>query len=168
MALDTIFQHWIFKDFMLPFVFMFVLIFAILQKTGILGKDKKQLDAIVAFVISLIFVSVAYPKLVVGNLILVLTVALVVIFIGLLLWGFLIGGEAKFSFDAKWMKWVVGIGVTVFVILAVIWASGFNSDVLNFLFYQSWSSVFWTNFIFIAVIIILLIIIIKSGGGKSE
>jgi hypothetical protein len=48
MAGETIFQNFIIKDFILPFVFMFVLVFAILEKTKILGDGKKQLDAIVA------------------------------------------------------------------------------------------------------------------------
>ena len=168
MATDTIFQNFIVKDFMLPFVFMFVLVFAILQKTKILGNDKKQLDAIVAGVIALIFVSVAYPKMVVGNLILVLTVTLVLIFVGLLIWGFLVGDEAKITLSDTWMKWTVAIIIIVFVILAFFWSAGINPQVMDLLFNQSWSNTFWVNLSFIVVVAILMAVVIKSksGGGK--
>jgi len=170
MAEETILQHFIFQDFMLPFVFMFVLVFAILQKTKILGKDKKQLDAIVAGVIALIFVSVAYPKIIVGNLILVLTVSMVVIFVGLLIWGFLVGDEAKVTLSEKWMKWVVAILIAVFVLIAFFWSAGINPQVFSFLFEQSWSNTFWVNFLFIAVIVIIMAVVLKSAGsgGKSS
>ncbi len=164
---DTIFQNFIVKDFMLPFVFMFVLVFAILQKTKILGSDKKQLDAIVAGVIALIFVSVAYPKMVVGNLILVLTIAIVLIFVGLLIWGFLVGGEAKVTLSETWLKWVVAIIIIIFVILAFFWSAGINPQVMDLLFNQSWSNTFWTNLSFIVVVAILMAVVIKSkSGGK--
>ena len=152
---------------MLPFVFMFVLVFAILQKTKILGSDKKQLDAIVAGVIALIFVSVAYPKMVVGNLILVLTIAIVLIFVGLLIWGFLVGGEAKVTLSETWLKWVVAIIIIIFVILAFFWSAGINPQVMDLLFNQSWSNTFWTNLSFIVVVAILMAVVIKSkSGGK--
>lgn len=168
MAGQTILQNFIFQDFILPFIFMFVLVFAILEKTKVLGSGKKQLDAIIAGVIALIFVSVAYPKLVVGNLILVLTVAMVLIFVGLLIWGFLIGGDAKITLSEKWMKWVVAILILVFVVIAFFWSAGLNPQVFSFLFEQSWSNTFWVNFIFIVVIAIIIAVALKSSkeGGK--
>jgi hypothetical protein len=158
---------------MLPFVFVFVLLFAIFQKTKILGDGKKQLDAIVAAVLSLIFVSFASPKVIVSNLVLVLSLTLVLIFVGLLLWGFLVGGEAKVTIQDKWLKWVIAVVIVVFVIFAFLWAAGVRSDVLGsriggFLFKQSWSSAFWSNLFFIVVIAIVLAIVLKSGGGSGK
>jgi len=161
---ETILQHWVFTQFVLPFLLIFTIVFAVLQKTKVLGHGKKQLDAIVAFVIGLIFVGVAYPKLVVGNLILFLTVALVVVFVALLLWGFVSGGEAKL--EGNTLKVVGGVSV-IAIIFAVLWAMGIQGGVFGLLFNQSWSSTFWTNFFFIAVIVVVLAVVIK-GGGKSE
>lgn len=169
----TILEHFIVKDFMLPFVFIFVLLFAILQKTKILGDGKKQLDAIVAAVLSLIFVSFAYPKAIVSNLVLVLAVALVLVFVGLLIWGFLVGGEAKVTIQDKWLKWVVAIIIVVFVFFALLWSAGVKSEVLSskvggFLFNQSWSGAFWSNLFFLVVIAIVLAVVLKSGGAKKS
>ena len=72
---ETILQHWILTKFAYPFLLMFFVVFAILEKTKVFGEGKKQLNAGVAFIVSLIFVSAVFPKIVVGNLILFLTVS---------------------------------------------------------------------------------------------
>ena len=158
----TIFQHFIFKEFILPFLLIFTIVFAILEKTKILGDGKKQLDAIVAFVIGLIFVSVAYPKSVVNNLILFLTVALVIVFIVLMLWGFVSQGEIKIL-ENKTLKWILGIAVILVVIIAVIWATGMSVGFLDLLFKQTWSKTFWTNVFFIAVVAFALALVLKKS-----
>jgi hypothetical protein len=161
---ETIFQHFIFREFILPFLLVFVIVFAILQKTKILGDDKKQLDAIVAFVIGLIFVGVAYPKSVVNHMILFLTVAIIVVFVALLLWGFVSGEDAKIPFgDSKAMRWVVGIVIILAVSIAFFWSAGVDSSVFNFLFKQNWSNTFWTNTIFVVVVAVALALILKSA-----
>jgi hypothetical protein len=157
---ETILQHWVITNFALPFLLIFFLLYGILEKTGVLGKDQHRLNALTAFVVGLIFVGAVFPKLVVGNLILFLTVSIVVVFIALLLWGFLIGGEAKIPDK---LKLPAGILVIVAVVVAVFWALGLEGNVFDLLFRQSWSTAFWTNAAFIAVIIIALAAIIMGG-----
>lgn len=143
---------------------MFFVVFAILEKTKVLSSENKQLNALVSFVIALIFVGAVYPKLVVANLILFLTVAIIVIFIILLLWGFLSGGEAKVSGGMK----KVGIAVVIIaVILAVLWATGLGFSILDELFIQSWSVTFWTNVLFVVVLAGAIALVLLSGkNGK--
>ncbi len=164
MAVETIFQHEILTKFAYPFLLIFFIVFAILEKTKVLGDDKKQLNALVAFVMGLIFLSAVQPKMIVGNLILFLTVALVVMFVALLLWGFVSGGELKTDFlKNKAVKWVVGIGVIVAVVFAILWASGIDAGVIDLLFKQSWSSTLWTNIAFVVVIAIALALVLKNS-----
>lgn len=168
MANETILQHWIFTQFILPFLLIWTITFALLQKTKILGEGKQQLDAIVAFVIGLIFVGAVFPKVVVGNLILFLTVSIVIVFVALLLWGFISGGELKTGIlTSGAIKWVVGIGLFLTIIIAVFWATGFWDEALNILFKQSWSSDFWTNFSFIFIIAAALAIVLKGAKAAS-
>ena len=163
MATETILQHWILTRFAFPFLLVFFLVFAILEKTKLLGEDKKQLNALVSFVIGLIFVAFAYPTEVVGNMILFLTVALVVMFVALLLWGFVSGGDLKSNIlDNKAVKWIVGIAVMVSVAIAVFWATGFENKVFDFLFKQTWSSTLWTNVLFIVIIAVAIAVVLKS------
>ena len=88
MANDTIFQNWIFKDYILPFLLVFVLVFAVLERTKLFGEEKRQLNAITAFVIGLIVVGFLFPKEVMSNMVLFLSVDLVILFVFLLLYGF--------------------------------------------------------------------------------
>lgn len=166
MVQETILQHWVFTQFILPFLLIWTITFALLQKTKILGEGKQQLDAIVAFVIGLIFVGAVFPKVVVGNLILFLTVSIIIVFVGLLLWGFISGGELKTGILEKGgLKWVVGIGLFLVLIGAVFWATGFWDEALDILFKQSWSSDLWTNVSFIVVIAATLAVVLKSAKG---
>ena len=165
MAQETILQHWIFSNFIFPFLLIFFIFFAILEKTKILGSDKKQLNALVAFVIGLIFVSAVFPKLVVGNLILFLTVSIVIVFVILLLWGVATGGEPKIDNNA--IKWVVGFLIVVVVAGAVLWATGLHDETINLLFKQDWSSNFWINFLFVIIIAIALALILKGSANKG-
>ena len=157
----TILQHWVLTKFILPFLLVFFIVFAVLQKTKLLGDGKKQLDALVSFVIGLIFVGAVFPKLVVGNLILFMTVSLVIVFVILILWGFATGGEAKI--ESKGMKWLAGIILFVAVVIAVLWATGYAQEVSDLLFSQNWSNTFWTSVSFIVVIAIALAMILKGS-----
>ena len=166
MVQETILQHWVFTQFILPFLLIWTIVFALLQKTKILGDAKQQLDAIVAFVIGLIFVGAVFPKVVVGNLILFLTVSIIVVFVGLLLWGFISGGELKTGIlTNKAVKWVVGIVLFLAIVIAVFWATGFWDEALDVLFKQSWSSEFWTNFSFIVIIAAALALVLRKAKG---
>ena len=165
MVTETILQHWIIANFILPFLLIFLIVFGILEKTKVFGDTNKQLNAFIAFVIGLIFVGAVSPKLVVGNLILFFTVSIVVLFIALLLWGFVSGDEAKLPASTP-LRVIVGILVVVAVIIALLFASGFENTAFDSLFRQPWSQAFWTNLSFIAVIIIALVLVIKSSSSN--
>ncbi len=162
MAKEVIFQNWIVKDYILPFLLAFVLVFAILEKTKIFGDGKKQLNAIFAFVVGLIFIGFIYPKEVVGNIILFLTVSLVVVFVFLLLYGFVIGDNDGFKLG-KGLKTFLGIVIGIAVVFAVIWATGIETRIIDLLFRQPWSEAFWTNLAFIAVFVWVVSWVLKSS-----
>lgn len=149
----TILQAPLLTDFLYPFLLLFFLSFGILEKTKVLGDGKMQLNALVSLVIGLIFVSAVFPKIIVGNLMLFLSIALVVVFVALVLWGF-ISGKAEFP---KKVTAFLGVILGIGVVIAVLWASGigtsqFLTNTWAFLFDSSWSSSFWTNVIFVLFI----------------
>ena len=160
---ETILQHWIFSSFVFPFLLIFFIAFGILEKSKLFGDNRRQLNALIAFVIGLIFVGAIFPKLVVGNLILFLTVAIVVMFVGLLLWGFVAGEEGlKFANISRPIKYIIGIVIIIAVIIATLWATGIEGTLFDLIFEQKWSGEFWTNFAFVAVIIIALAAVLKK------
>ncbi len=168
---STVLQSEILTKFAYPFLLVFFIVFAILQKAKILG-DNKQINALVAFVIGLIFVSAVYPKVVVSNMILFLVIALVIVFVVMMLWGFVMGDKAfeLFTGAKPPLKWAMVIVVLISVVFAVFWAAGIDTGFLGKLFTSSWSKTFWTNFLFIALIAVALAAVLVSGkgGGSSS
>jgi len=159
----TFLQNWIVSKFLLPFLLIFFIVFAVLEKTKIFGEGKKQLNALIAFVVGLIFVGAIYPKLVVENMILFLTVAIVIVFVILLLWGFVFG-DLKEGFKLeKWMKWGLGVIIGIAVIAAIVWATGLNIQLTNFL---SGQSQIWTNVAFVVAIAIALALVLLAKEKK--
>ena len=162
---ETILQHPVLTNFVYPFLIVFLLVFAILEKTKILGEGKKQLSAILAFVIGLIFVSAVYPKMVVANMILFLSVALVIMFVVLIIWGFIFSGEKGFSLT-KTQKMGLGVVSSVAIVIGTLWAFGVTGKVYDYLFSNNWSEAFWTNLIFIVLIAVALGVVVKEAKSK--
>jgi len=162
MAQETFFQNWIFKDYILPLIFVWALVFGILEKTKILGEDKKQLNAIISIVVSMIFVGVLYPKQVVGNMVLFMAVSLVVIFVLLIMYGFVTGDDKGFKIEGVFRKILVVI-IFIAVVLAVIWATGAKVEILDLLFRQEWSETFWTNVLLVLAVVGVLYWVIKES-----
>ena len=165
MASSIILTAPLFKEFIFPFFLVFFILFAILEKSNIFGDDKKSLNAWTSFVLALIFVGAAYPTNILNNMVLFLVVAMVILFVGLLLWGFAIGGEAKI--ENKNIKWVAGIVIVVAMIIVVIWATGFNLEFFSSLFQGDWSQAFWINLLIIALLVGALALVISKGGGSD-
>lgn len=156
-------------QFVYPFLLIFFILFAVLEKTKVLG-DRKQINALVAFVIAFIFVAAVFPKQMVSNLMLFLSVGIVIMFVMLLLWGFFAGEDGlKFSNVPSTLKWVIGFVIVGATIVAVFWAAGFNtSGFVDLLFNSSWSKSFWTNAFFIIMIAAALAVALMGGAAKAK
>lgn len=167
---ETIFlQHWLFTKFLLPFLLVFLIAFALLEKTKVLGEGNKQLNALVSFVIGFIFVGVAGPALMVSNLMLFLSVALVVVFVTLLIWA-TVSGRANFNIitDNKIAIIVLFVLVVLSVVYASLWAAGIEIDkfIIDPLFNQSGSEAIWTNVGFVVIIALALALVLRGKASS--
>jgi hypothetical protein len=166
MASETFLQLPIISDFILPFLLVFTVLFAILEKTKLFGDGKKQLDAIVSAVAGLIFVGAVYPKLVVANLILYLAVAVVAIFVILLIWGFVFGDVKEGKASGRF-KLMLGIIAVISFFGAVLWATGWYQPIFDFFAsHSALNQTIWTNALFIIIIAVVLVLILKAEGKK--
>jgi hypothetical protein len=163
MANETILQHWVLTSFVYPFLLIFAIVFGILEKTKLFGEDKKQLNAVISFVVGIIFVAAVEPKLIVSNLILFLSVAIVIVFVVLLVWGFATGNEPKIGSNG--LKVFIAIVVILAVIIFLFITTGVWDTVIDTLFRQDWSEGVWTNVIFLVVVAAALAAIL-SGAKK--
>ncbi len=161
---ETIFTHPVFVETVLPFLLMFTLIFAVLQKTKILGEGKRQIDAIVALAIALIFVSFGRATDIVVRMIPVLGIALVVILIFMILLGSV---YSPGSFEMKgWMKVVVGLLAALVVAGTVLILTGGLDYVVSFI-YSGGNVGILVNLVLIAIIIGAIAAVVL-GGGKDK
>src|SRR3990172_3816381 len=113
---NTILSNPFVRDLALPFLLIFAIVFAVLQKSEILGKGKKQTDAIIALVVGLIVVAVGSVTDIINNLLPVLAVGLVVLLVFFLLWGF---AFKQGAFEVhKNVQWVIAAIAAVAVVIA--------------------------------------------------
>ena len=113
----------------------------------------------------MIFVGAVSPKLVVENMILFLSVAIVIVFVVLILWGFIAADKKEGFSIPDWMKWTLWIVLGIAIIVGIFKAFGF--PIGEFLFKQSWSETFFTNLIFIVLVAAALALVIKSSSGSK-
>lgn len=168
----------ILTNFLYPLLLIFFLSFAVLSKTKLFGDKAQQLNAFISLFISLLFVGIVFPVIIVQNLVYYMTVALVVIFVSLFLWGF-INGDAKNGFavvdsEGKKIHKVFAFLIFGSIIFAILWATGSGQAVTTFLinlfskmFYSSGSASFWTNFVIIGFIGIFIALVLGFNPFKN-
>ena len=166
MAVETILTAPIFIDIVFPFVLVFVLIFAILQKTNILGEDKPQINAIISLAIGILFIAFPYPRGVVQLLMPFLAVAAVVILVFMILFGFVASGDKGFVMN-KGLKITFGILIGIALIIAILAATGYWKTFID-VFTGDSSNTIVTSIIFIAIIGGAMAVVLSSGGEKKS
>jgi hypothetical protein len=116
----NLFTNELFIEGVLPFLLVFVLVFAILQKSKILGDGKKQIDALVALAVGLILVGTPGPRGYIVEMMPWLAVALVVLLVFFLIYGFAAGEKDKGLVIPDWVKNTVLVLAIIFVVALVL------------------------------------------------
>jgi len=164
---STIFSEPIFIEYILPFLLVFTLVFAILDKTKLLGEGKRQINAIVSLVIGLILIGFPYAQGVIVKLIPFLAVSLVVLFIFMLMFGF-ISGKKEGDVLNKGLKIALSIILGLAVIVAVLWATGSWDYVYNLFVEGEYSGKIFFNILLLAIIGgAIAIVLATSEKNKS-
>ncbi len=158
----TIFSTYLGQS-VLAFLLIFTIVFAILQKSEILGKGKKQIDALVALAIGLIVVSVGYAQDFISRLIPFLGISLVIILVFLILLGAFFK-EGEFGLG-KGVQIAIGIVIVIALIIAVLFITDSWGAIADFF---GRSSSFTANLIFVVVIIVAIAIALGFGGKKES
>ncbi|MCX6748071.1 MAG: hypothetical protein NT076_00545 [Candidatus Pacearchaeota archaeon] len=156
--METLLSSPFVRDIILPFLLVFVLIYALLEKLKILGEDKRQINAIIAFVIGLIFVSFSKSVGITVDLIGVVAVIAVVLLLFMMLYGFA-SGEKEFSIH-KNVKYVLWILISIAIVIALLVITGYWSIIYNAV---ASGNIIVTNVIFLIVIIAAIAIVMWKG-----
>ncbi|MBI2629910.1 hypothetical protein HYW76_02320 [Candidatus Pacearchaeota archaeon] len=160
---DTILSSDIVVNAILPFLLVFTLIFAILQKTKILGEGKKQIDAIIALVVGLMLIAFPYPRGIIVNLMPLLAVIAVVLLVFLVLLQFAYN-DKDFSMPGG-LKKGLGVLVGVAIVIALVYFTGAWDFISN---QSAAGNNLFRNAIFIIIIIAGIALVLFSGKGEGK
>jgi phosphoglycerol transferase MdoB-like AlkP superfamily enzyme len=152
-----------FTNVILPFLLIFVIVYAILDKTKILG-DKRDINAVVSLVFALATVGLpsAFGAVdIIIKLIPVISVIMVIILAFMLTYGFVGGTKAGALSDPWHVFFAILIGLSL--LGAVAWATG----LLGMVSKTTWAFDALQSFILLTAII-AVVAIVTSGGGKKE
>ena len=154
-----------------PFLLVFTLIFAILQKSKILGEDKSQVDALVALSVALIFVAIPYPVDMIISLMPFLAVSLVILLVFMLLYGFIASDAEKGFVATKAVRRSVLGVIVIALIVAVLVATGQWDFIYYSLFVDYGDNTVLTNIILLIIIAAAIGFVVmptmkKSGSGE--
>lgn len=130
-------DNWGLTDVMLPFLLIFVIIFAVLQKTKILGEGKKNLNVVVALVVGLLviiphvtgrFPPDADPVVIMNEALPQVSLVLVAIIFLLILIG--VFGQDYVLLGVAMPGWITFISLGIIILIfggaAGWWSSGFD------------------------------------------
>jgi hypothetical protein len=161
-------------DVVLPFLLVFTLVFAILEKTKIFGTEKvegkditrKNLNGMSAFVIAFFVVAsvrlVGIINQVVSNVVLLLVLSICF----LLLVGSFHTGEKEFALEKGWntaFMWIMFIGIVLIFLNALGWLE----LIYNYLFYQ-FDTVVVSSIVLVVILIAFIFYVTKEPGKKKS
>lgn len=163
---ETILTGSFVQELVLPFLLVFAVVFAVLQKSKIFGEGKKQIDAIIALVVGLIVVSFANAVDIISSLMPFLAVGLVVILVFMILWG-LVFKEGGFEIGDR-LKWTFGVIIAIAVVIAVLYATGRWDDLANILSGIGTTKEWISNIVIIVIVIGAIVAVVLGGKSGSE
>lgn len=117
-------QQPLFAEIILPFVLIFTLVFAILEKSKLLGEDKHQINAIIGLVIAAIFTAVGKYAGWIQQFMVFLVITVVILFVFMLIFAFFSGNTNGNPIPDNYKTWL-GIVAVVAVVVATLIITGF-------------------------------------------
>jgi len=163
-------DRWGVTDILLPFLLIFVIIYAILQKTKILGEEKKNLSIVVAIIVGLLvviphvtgrFPANSDPVLIINNSLPQVSIVLVAVVFLLVMIG--VFGQEYVFLGVTAPGWITLVSLVAIILIfggAAGWWSGAVGDTLQ--------NFFGTEGIAIFIMLLTFGIIIAWVTGESK
>jgi len=150
-----------------PFLLVFTLMYAVLQKSKILGEDKSQIDALAALSIALIVVAFSWSTDIIVNLMPFLAVSLVILLVFMILFGF-VASESDGLKLPKPVQYGIGVLIVIALVIAVLVATG-QWDFIYYNLFVDYSGNSWlSNIILLLVVAGAIAAIVLPGMGKGS
>ena len=161
-------------DVILPFLLIFTIVFAILEKTKILGTEKvgdrevtkKNLNSMVALAVAFLVIAstrlVAVVNEVMANVVLLLILAICF----LLLVGVFFGSK-EFTLE-KYPNWIRFFMVLMFIGIVLIFLNALDWLTYVFAVFEAWDAEWAVTVIFLIVILLLMWYIVKEPSAPAK
>jgi len=146
----------VFKDVILPFLLIFTVIFAMLEKSKLLGEGKSQVNAIVGFVTAAIVIAFSNAVHIITQLTVFMVIVLMTLFVFMLIYGFAHGPSEKGDILGQGVKTLIAVLAFVGVVVAALIFSGYWDDVYNFFT----SSEIGANVIFLLLVVAAIVAVV--------
>lgn len=154
-----------FTQVILPFLLVFTLIFALLEKSKILGEGKRQINSIISLVMALILIGVPLARGIITRIVPIIAVLSVLILLFMLILGFV--GATKEGALSPALRITIGIISAIVLIIGILWSAGWLSSLMTWA-KQPGSSTVWQSVIFLIIIITVVAVALKSSDTKKE
>src|SRR3989344_8613711 len=145
-------------EYILPFLLIFSITFAIFEKTQILGTEKKNINIIVSLIIGLIFVTQFSLVATLNNFLPKVSLFIVVAVMALILFGI---------FGADVAKGLKGLGLMIAALISLFIIYWGLSPSLGFEL-PYWVQYNWDVIITLIVIIIVIALVVGGSGAKKK
>lgn len=161
-------------DIILPFLLIFTIVFAILEKTKIFGMEdvdgkkttKKNINSMVAF--SIAFLVIASTKLVsIINEVMANIVLLLVLSVSFLLLAGSLFGDKEFSLE-NFPKWMTFFMIIMFTGIVVIFLNALNWLEPIFGVFRNWRAEWAASIIFMIITVGFIVFITWSPDKKES
>jgi len=163
----TILSHPIFLETILPFLLIFTVVFAILQKAKIFGDGKKQIDALVALVVGIVVISFAQAVGIILQMTVFLAVALVIVLVlTILLGSFSKEGDFFKDIITKPVRYILIIAAFLAVVIAAVYTTGFWQYLYDWVYIGTDSATF-VNVLFLVIIAAAVAAVIIGNKAKD-
>ena len=158
-------QSELFSGIILPFLFIFSLFFAILEKSKLLGDEKRQINAIISFVIAGILIGFGKYVGWIQQFTIFLVIAITILFIFMLIYSFAYGDKEGDPFkEQKWIKLsIAGVALIALVIATLVITDTWDKV---YDFFSAGST--GQNIIFIILIVAAIAAVLYGGKGETK
>ncbi len=150
-------------EMVLPFVLLFVVTFAVLEKSKLLGDAKHQINALVSMVLGAMLISFPTPRDIMVSILPWFSVGIAVLLVFFLLYGFFGSDLSKGA--PKSIKITLGIMTGIFTLCVVIFTTGLDKIISR---WAGANSQFFLNSFIVLIVIGVIVWVILSSKGQSS
>jgi hypothetical protein len=168
MVVETILTSFFAVRVVYPFLLVFTLLFAVLQKSKILGDEKSQIDALVALSIALIVVAFSWSTNIIINLMPFLAVSLVILLVFMILFGFVASTNEDGLKMPPFVKWGITILIVLALVIAVLISTGQWDRVYYALFFDYGENTLLSNIVLLVIVAGAIAAVVMPGMKKKK